>query len=72
MPIYQYYCAACNADFELIRLLAKADDPAPYIRGINSVQLLKDGDRWWIVNLFWDFEREGSAIPEKYLKGAAE
>ena len=49
----------------------KPDDPAPYIRGINSVQLLKDGERWWIVNLFWDFEREGVTIPEQYLKGAA-
>ncbi len=29
MPIYQYYCATCNADLELIRPLAKADDPAP-------------------------------------------
>lgn len=33
-----------------------ATDPAPYVRGINSIQLLKDGDRWWIVNVFWDFE----------------
>lgn len=43
-------------------------DETPYVRGINSVQLLKDGDRWWIVNVFWDFERENVAIPEKYLK----
>ncbi len=49
----------------------KADDAAPYIRGINSVQLLRDGGRWWIVNLFWDFEREDTKIPDKYLKGAA-
>jgi hypothetical protein len=33
-----------------------AAEPEPYIRGINSVQLLKDGDRWWVVNVFWDFE----------------
>jgi hypothetical protein len=46
----------------------KADDPAPYIRGINSIQLLRDGERWWIVNLFWDFERENSPIPERYLR----
>ncbi|MBS0196166.1 MAG: hypothetical protein JSR77_05355 [Planctomycetes bacterium] len=45
----------------------KAEDPAPYSRGINSIQLLKDGDRWWIVNLFWDYERADSAIPDKYL-----
>ncbi|MEX2218763.1 MAG: hypothetical protein WD749_08375 [Phycisphaerales bacterium] len=42
---------------------------APYVRGINSIQLLKDGDRWWIVNVFWDFERPESAIPGRYLPG---
>ena len=47
----------------------KSDDPAPYVRGINSIQLLKDGGRWWIVNLFWDFEREDVPLPEQYLKG---
>jgi hypothetical protein len=46
----------------------KADDPEPYVRGINSIQLLKDGDRWWIVNVFWDFERPESPIPDPYLK----
>ena len=29
MPIYQYYCAKCDAEFELIRPLARADEPAP-------------------------------------------
>lgn len=41
--------------------------PDPYARGIYSMQLLKDGDRWWIVNLFWDYERETAPIPAKYL-----
>lgn len=45
----------------------RAEDPAPYVRGINSVQLLKDGDRWWVVNIFWDFENEKSPIPAEYL-----
>lgn len=49
----------------------RPEDPTPYVRGINSIQLLKDGDRWWIVNLFWDFEREDTPIPEKYLQPAA-
>ncbi len=44
-----------------------AGDAEPYIRGINSVQLLKDGDRWWVVNVFWDFEGPNSAIPPEYL-----
>ena len=29
MPIYQYYCAGCNADYEQIRPPARADEPAP-------------------------------------------
>lgn len=45
-----------------------ADDPSPFARGINSIQLLKDGDRYWIVNIFWDSERPDSPIPAKYLE----
>lgn len=44
-----------------------AADSAPYARGVASIQLLKDSGRWWIMNIFWDFEREGNPIPEKYL-----
>jgi hypothetical protein len=44
-----------------------ADDATPFARGINSIQLLKDGDRYWIVNVFWDSERPDSPIPAKYL-----
>ncbi len=45
-----------------------ADDATPFARGINSIQLLKDGDRYWIVTIFWDSERLDTPIPEKYLK----
>jgi hypothetical protein len=44
---------------------AKAD--APFARGINSIQLLKDGDRWWIVTIFWDAEQPNKPIPPEYL-----
>lgn len=44
-----------------------ASDAAPFARGINSFQLLKDGDRWWIVTIYWDSERPGNPIPEQYL-----
>ena len=27
MPIYEYRCAACGAEFESIRSVARADDP---------------------------------------------
>ena len=43
------------------------DDPAPFMRGINSFQLFHDGARWWIVNIFWQHESAAHPIPEKYL-----
>jgi hypothetical protein len=43
------------------------DDPTPFTRGINSFQLLKDGDRYWVVNIFWDAESPTNPIPAKYL-----
>lgn len=43
------------------------EDKEPFARGINSVQLLNDGGRWWIVSIFWDSERPGTPLPEKYL-----
>lgn len=45
----------------------KADDPKPFARGINSIQLMNDGKRWWIVTVFWQAEGPDSPLPEKYL-----
>jgi hypothetical protein len=45
----------------------RAPDEAPFQRGINSIQLLKDGDRWWVVTIYWDSERPGNPIPAEYL-----
>ncbi|GAB4231292.1 MAG: hypothetical protein Tsb0034_03550 [Ekhidna sp.] len=42
-------------------------DEKPFTRGINSIQLMKDEDRWWIVNIYWTGEREDNPIPSKYL-----
>src|SRR5258707_14608379 len=47
-----------------------ADDPEPFMRGINSIQLFYDGNRWWIVNIFWQQESAEDPIPEKYLQAA--
>jgi hypothetical protein len=44
-----------------------ADDPEPFMRGINSIQLFYDGNRWWIVNIFWQQESAEDPIPEEYL-----
>ena len=37
-------------------------------RGINSIQLLKDQDRYYVMNIFWCAESLGFPLPEKYLK----
>jgi hypothetical protein len=44
-----------------------AGDATPFARGINSIQLLKDGGRYWVVDVYWDAERAGTAIPARYL-----
>jgi hypothetical protein len=43
------------------------DDPEPFMRGINSIQLFYDGARWWIVNIYWQHETAENPIPAKYL-----
>jgi hypothetical protein len=45
----------------------KPDDAKPFARGINSFQLLKDGDRWWVVSIYWQGENAQFPIPAKYL-----
>jgi hypothetical protein len=47
------------------------DDPVPFQKGINSIQLLHDGTRWRILNIFWAGERPDMSIPPKYLPGGA-
>lgn len=44
-----------------------ADDPEPFMRGINSIQLFYDDNRWWILNIYWQQESAQDPIPEKYL-----
>jgi hypothetical protein len=44
------------------------DDPEPFMRGINSIQLFHDGSRWWIVTIYWQQESSIDSIPAKYVK----
>jgi hypothetical protein len=39
---------------------------APFARGINSLQLLNDGKRWWIVSILWDEERPDNPLPKDF------
>lgn len=44
-----------------------ASDEKPFQRGINSIQIVKDGRRWWIASVIWDVERTDNPIPAQYL-----
>lgn len=46
----------------------RAPGEEPFLRGINSIQLFHDGDRWWVMSVLWDNEREGNPMPERYLR----
>lgn len=45
----------------------RTPDAEPFSRGINSIQLLDDGTRWWVVSIFWDSERPDNPIPPRYI-----
>ena len=42
------------------------EDSATIQRGINSIQLVRDANRWWIVSILWDLERPTNPIPKRY------
>ena len=39
----------------------------PFERGINSILLLNDGSRWWVVTVYWEGESPDNPIPPRYL-----
>ena len=47
-----------------------AQDPAPFARGINSIQLYWDGTRWWVVTVYWQAERTDLPLPPEFLPAA--
>jgi hypothetical protein len=42
-------------------------DEKPFMRGINSIQAMHDGTRWWIVTVLWEPERPDNPVPDKYI-----
>ena len=41
-------------------------DPELLKRGVNSIQLFHDGERWRVVSVLWDNEREGVEVPSDW------
>ena len=48
----------------------KTPEDPQVVRGINSIQLMNDGKRWWITGAQWQHETAEAPIPPKYLSGA--
>lgn len=46
----------------------RGEDGEPFVRGINSIQLLHDGERWWVANITWSPETPDDPVPERYLE----
>jgi hypothetical protein len=46
-------------------------DPAPFLRGINSMQLFNDGKRWWIMTIAWSPETAEHPLPKQYTEKQA-
>ena len=54
--------------FSTYHAFKKADDKEPFMRGINSFQLLNDGKRWSVVTVYWQAETPDNLIPKQFLK----
>jgi hypothetical protein len=48
--------------------IKSAEDGKVTRRGVNTVQLVYDRDRWWITNITWNNERDDNRIPEQLSK----
>ncbi|HMB94252.1 MAG TPA: hypothetical protein VKP65_25605 [Rhodothermales bacterium] len=49
-----------------------AEDEEPFQRGINSIQLIYQNNRWWVANIAWQSEWPGLPIPTKYQPAGSE
>lgn len=52
--------------YEARRSLA---DEQPFLRGINSIQLVREGGRWWVLSIGWEQEADAGPIPPAFLGG---
>ncbi|HEX5054363.1 MAG TPA: hypothetical protein VFZ65_21470 [Planctomycetota bacterium] len=45
------------------------DDEQPFLRGINSIQLVREQGRWFVLQILWEQEADAGPIPAEYLPG---
>jgi hypothetical protein len=44
-----------------------SSDDKPFARGINSFQLVRSGNGWKVLTIFWEEEDAAHPIPQQYL-----
>ena len=42
----------------------RSPEEEPFTRGVNTITLLHDGTRWYVLSIAWDEVREGLAAPD--------
>jgi hypothetical protein len=47
--------------------VTETPDGKPTVRGINSIQAVKDGSTWKIVQILWEAESPTEPVPAKFL-----
>lgn len=53
--------------YESFRTEDEMEAGSHFVRGINSFQLLFDGERWWVLQIYWQSETPDQPIPDRYL-----
>lgn len=53
--------------YESYAIYHSPTDTTPQARGVNSWELLHDGTRYWILQIYWDTERSDNPIPSDLL-----
>jgi hypothetical protein len=48
----------------------RAPGEKPFQRGINSIQLINDGKRWWVLSILWDEERPDNPLPPEFASAS--
>ncbi len=53
--------------FSTFKSYKSKTDEEPFKKGMASIQLFNDGERWWVLSMYWKNESEDSKIPSEYL-----
>ena len=53
--------------FSTYECFKSKNDKEPFMRGINSIQLMYTGKRWVVMNIYFTQESKENPIPQKYL-----